>query len=283
MATLLDGKALAARIREEVAREVAELGDLGLTTVLVGDDPASHIYINTKHKAATEAGMTPQDIRLPAETSEEDLLVRIAQLNADDAVDGILVQLPLPAHVDEARVIRAITPMKDVDGLHPFNAGELFLDRPTLAPATPSGVLELLTEYKVPLSGARAVVIGRSALVGKPVAMMLLRQNATVTMCHSRTVDLARHTLDADVLVAAVGVPAVVTADMVKQGAAVVDVGINRTESGVVGDVEPDAAERAAFISPVPGGVGPMTIAMLLRNTVKAARYRRGHLAFPGT
>src|SRR5438876_820700 len=217
MATLLDGKALAARIREEVAREVAELGDLGLTTVLVGDDPASHIYINTKHKAATEAGMTPQDIRLPAETSEEDLLVRIAQLNADDAVDGILVQLPLPAHIDEARIIRAIAPMKDVDGLHPFNAGELFLDRPTLAPATPSGVLELLTEY------------------------------------------------------------------MVKQGAAVVDVGINRTESGVVGDVEPDAAERAAFISPVPGGVGPMTIAMLLRNTVKAARYRRGHLAFPGT
>ena len=283
MATLLDGKALAARIREEVAREVAELGDLGLTTVLVGDDPASHIYINTKHKAATEAGMTPQDIRLPAETSEEDLLVRIAQLNADDAVDGILVQLPLPAHIDEARIIRAIAAMKDVDGLHPFNAGELFLDRPTLAPATPSGVLELLTEYKVPLSGARAVVIGRSALVGKPVAMMLLRQNATVTMCHSRTVDLARHTLDADVLVAAVGVPAVVTADMVKQGAAVVDVGINRTESGVVGDVEPDAAERAAFISPVPGGVGPMTIAMLLRNTVKAARYRRGHLAFPGT
>ena len=283
MATLLDGKALAARIREDVAREVAELGDLGLTTVLVGDDPASHIYINTKHKAATEAGMTPQDIRLPAETSEEDLLVRIAQLNADDAVDGILVQLSLPAHIDEARIIRAIAPMKDVDGLHPFNAGELFLDRPTLAPATPSGVLELLTEYKVPLSGARAVVIGRSALVGKPVAMMLLRQNATVTMCHSRTVDLARHTLDADVLVAAVGVPAVVTADMVKQGAAVVDVGINRTESGVVGDVEPDAAERAAFISPVPGGVGPMTIAMLLRNTVKAARYRRGHLAFPGT
>ncbi len=283
MATLLDGKALAARIREDVARDVADLGDLGLATVLVGDDPASHIYINSKHKAATEAGMAPQDIRLPAETAEEDLLARIAQLNGDDAVDGILVQLPLPAHVDEARVIRAITPMKDVDGLHPFNAGELFLDRPTLAPATPSGVLELLTEYKVPLSGARAVVIGRSALVGKPVAMMLLRQNATVTMCHSRTQDLARHTLDADVLVAAVGVPAIVTADMVKQGAAVVDVGINRTESGVVGDVEPDAAERAAFISPVPGGVGPMTIAMLLRNTVKAARYRRGHLAFPGT
>jgi methylenetetrahydrofolate dehydrogenase (NADP+)/methenyltetrahydrofolate cyclohydrolase len=283
MATLMDGKALAARIREEVAGEVAELGDLGLATVLVGDDPASHIYINSKHKAATEAGMHPQDIRLPEDTSEDDLLARIAQLNADDAVDGILVQLPLPAPIDEARVIRSIAPMKDVDGLHPFNAGELFLDRPTLAPATPSGVIELLTEYKIPLSGARAVVIGRSSLVGKPVAMMLLRQNATVTMCHSRTADLARHTLDADVLVAAVGLPAVVTADMVKLGAAVVDVGINRTEGGIVGDVEADAAERAAFMTPVPGGVGPMTIAMLLRNTVKAARYRRGVLAFPTT
>jgi methylenetetrahydrofolate dehydrogenase (NADP+)/methenyltetrahydrofolate cyclohydrolase len=281
MATLLDGKALAAKVREDVAREVAELGHLGLATVLVGDDPASHIYINSKHKAATEAGMHPQDIRLAPETSEEDLLTQIAELNADDAVDGILVQLPLPEHIDETRVIRSIAPMKDVDGLHPFNAGELYLDRPTLAPATPSGVLELLTEYGIPLSGARAVVIGRSPLVGKPVAMMLLRQNATVTMCHSRTEDLARHTLDADVLVAAVGIPAVVTADMVKQGAAVVDVGINRTDGGVVGDVEPDAAERAAFITPVPGGVGPMTIAMLLRNTVKAARYRRGLLAFP--
>jgi len=283
MATLMDGKALAARIREEVAGEVAELGDLGLATVLVGDDPASHIYINSKHKAATEAGMHPQDIRLPEDTSEGDLLARIAELNADEVVDGILVQLPLPAPIDEARVIRSIAPMKDVDGLHPFNAGELFLDRPTLAPATPSGVIELLTEYKIPLSGARAVVIGRSSLVGKPVAMMLLRQNATVTMCHSRTADLARHTLDADVLVAAVGLPAVVTADMVKLGAAVVDVGINRTEGGIVGDVEADAAERAAFMTPVPGGVGPMTIAMLLRNTVKAARYRRGVLAFPTT
>jgi methylenetetrahydrofolate dehydrogenase (NADP+)/methenyltetrahydrofolate cyclohydrolase len=283
-ATIMDGKALAVRIREEVAAEVAELeGELGLATVLVGDDPASHVYIASKHKAATEAGMHPQDIRLPQDTSEAEVVAQVEALNADDSVDGVLVQLPLPPQVDEARVIRTIAPVKDVDGLHPFNAGELFLDRPTLAPATPSGVLELLTEYKIPLSGARAVVMGRSELVGKPVAMMLLRQNATVTMCHSRTVDLARHTLDADVLVAAVGVPAVVTADMVKQGAAVIDVGINRTEGGLVGDVAPDAAELAAFITPVPGGVGPMTIAMLLRNTVKAARYRRGHLAFPGT
>ena len=268
-------------MREEVAAEVAELGEVGLATVLVGDDPASDIYIRSKHKAASEAGIRPRDVRLAADTPEDELLALLAQLNTDDTVDGILVQLPLPDHIDEARVLRTIAPMKDVDGLHPFNAGELYLDRPTLAPATPSGVVELLVEYKVPLSGARAVVIGRSELVGKPVAMMLLRQNATVTMCHSRTADLARHTLEADVLVAAVGVPAVVTADMVKQGAAVVDVGINRTDAGVVGDVDPDAAERAAFISPVPGGVGPMTIAMLLRNTVKAARYRRGDLAFP--
>jgi len=280
-ATLMDGKALAARVREEVAVEVAELGHVGLATVLVGDDPASDIYIRGKHRAAREAGIVTVDHRLPESTSQEELLALLAQLNTDDTVDGILVQLPLPDHIDEARVLRTIAPMKDVDGLHPFNAGELYLDRPTLAPATPSGVVELLVEYKVPLSGARAVVIGRSELVGKPVAMMLLRQNATVTICHSRTADLARHTLEADVLVAAVGVPAVVTADMVKQGAAVVDVGINRTDAGVVGDVDPDAAERAAFISPVPGGVGPMTIAMLLRNTVKAARYRRGDLAFP--
>jgi methylenetetrahydrofolate dehydrogenase (NADP+)/methenyltetrahydrofolate cyclohydrolase len=280
-ATILDGKALAARVREEVAAEVAELGGVGLATVLVGDDPASHVYIASKHKAASEAGMHPRDIRLPAEAPEDEVLALVAELNADETVDGILVQLPLPSQIDEARVIRSIAASKDVDGLHPYNAGELFLDRPTFAPATPSGVIELLAEYKIPLSGARAVVIGRSELVGKPVAMMLLRQNATVTLCHSRTLDLARHTLDADVLVAAVGVPAIVTADMVKQGAAVVDVGINRTESGLVGDVDPDAAERAAFISPVPGGVGPMTIAMLLRNTVKAARFRRGDLAFP--
>jgi methylenetetrahydrofolate dehydrogenase (NADP+)/methenyltetrahydrofolate cyclohydrolase len=283
MATWMDGKALAARVREEVAAEVAALGgELGLATVLVGDDPASHVYITSKHKAATEAGMHPRDVRLAADTSETEVLAQVAALNADESVDGILVQLPLPGHIDEAKVIRSIAPIKDVDGLHPFNAGELYLDRPTLAPATPSGVLELLDEYEVALSGARAVVIGRSALVGKPVALMLLRRNATVTMCHSRTVDLTRHTLEADVLVAAVGAPAVVTAEMVKEGAAVVDVGINRTEGGIVGDVAPDAAERAAFITPVPGGVGPMTIALLLRNTVKAARYRRGDLAFPG-
>jgi methylenetetrahydrofolate dehydrogenase (NADP+)/methenyltetrahydrofolate cyclohydrolase len=196
-------------------------------------------------------------------------------------VDGILVQLPLPPSLDEAKAIRAISPLKDVDGLHPFNAGELYLGRPTLVPATPLGIMALLAEHRVHLEGANAVVVGRSDIVGKPVAHLLLQSNATVTICHSRTADLSRQTLEADVLVVAVGSPEFITADMVKQGSAVVDVGINRTESGLVGDVDPDAADHAALLTPVPGGVGPMTIAMLLRNTVKAARYRRGLLAFP--
>jgi methylenetetrahydrofolate dehydrogenase (NADP+) / methenyltetrahydrofolate cyclohydrolase len=191
------------------------------------------------------------------------------------------VQTPLPEQIDEAHVMRTIDPIKDVDGLHPFNAGQLYLGRQTLVPATPLGVMHLLTEYRVQVAGARAVVVGRSPLVGKPMAMLLLQANATVTICHSRTDDLARHTLDADLLVAAVGLPGVITADMVKQGATVVDVGITRTEDGLVGDVEADVAEVAALLSPVPGGVGPMTIAALLGNAVRAARYRQGKLAFP--
>ena len=277
----MDGKALAERIRAEVAQEVAELGSLGLATVLVGDDPASEIYIGHKHRAANEVGIRADDIRLPADISEDDLVHRVAVLNRDEEVDGVLVQLPLPRHLDEARVIRAIEAVKDVDGLHPFNAGHLFLGRPTLVGATPVGILELLNEYKIPLAGAKAVVVGRSDIVGKPVAHLLLQQNATVTICHSRTVDLARETLGADVLVVAVGSPGLVTADMVKLGATVIDVGMNRTEAGLVGDVDPGAMEIAAFMTPVPGGVGPLTIACLLRNTVKAARYRRGALAFP--
>ena len=277
----MDGKALAERIRADVAVEVAQLGGLGLATMLVGDDPASATYIRLKHQAADEAGIASKDIRLPEETSEEELVDRVAELDADDAVDGILVQLPLPAHIDEARVVRAIDPMKDVDGLHPFSAGQLFLGSQTLVPATPLGVMHLVNEYTIPITGARAVVVGRSILVGKPMAMLLLQANATVTICHSRTEDLARHTLDADLLVAAVGLPGVITADMVKQGATVIDVGITRTEAGLVGDVEADVAERAAFLTPVPGGVGPMTIAALLGNAVRAARYRRGQLAFP--
>jgi methylenetetrahydrofolate dehydrogenase (NADP+)/methenyltetrahydrofolate cyclohydrolase len=277
----MDGRALAERIRAEVAEEVAKLGGLGLATVLVGDDPASDIYIGLKHKAATAVGIEAKDIRLPADITEDDLVHRVSVLNRDDEIDGVLVQLPLPRHIDEARVIRAIDPVKDVDGLHPFNAGALFLGRPTLVGATPVGILALLNEYKIPLVGQKAVVVGRSDIVGKPVAQLLLQQNATVTICHSRTVDLARETLDADVLVVAVGVPALVSADTVKAGATVIDVGMNRTDAGLVGDVDPGAMEIAAYMTPVPGGVGPLTIACLLRNTVQAARYRRGELPFP--
>ena len=281
-ATLMDGKALAARIRAEVAEELEAFGPVGLATVLVGEDPASEIYIRMKHKAAGEVGIVPHDHHLPVDISEDDLLALVAGLNGDDAVDGILVQLPLPDHIDEARVLRAVDPIKDVDGFHPFNAGQLYLDRPTLVPATPTGVLALLDEYRVPLEGARAVVVGRSAIVGKPAAMLLLARNATVTICHSRTADLGAVTREADVLVAAVGRAGMITPEMVKPGAAVIDVGINRTEEGMRGDVAADVAEVAGFLTPVPGGVGPMTIAMLLRSTLSAARFRRGGLAFPG-
>jgi len=278
----MEGPPLAGRIRAEVAEEVRDLGGLKLVTVQVGDDPGSTIYLRRKHEAAQEAGIVSDDRKLPEETSEQDLVALVSELNADDDADGILVQLPLPDQIDEARVIRAIDPVKDVDGFHPFNAGQLYLGRPTLVPATPLGIMALLAEHRIPLEGAEAVVVGRSDIVGKPIAHLLLQANATVQICHSRTVDLPRHTLEADVLVVAVGSPEVVTQDMVKVGAAVVDVGINRTEEGLVGDVAPEAGDIAAFITPVPGGVGPMTIAMLLRNTVKAARYRRGLLAFPG-
>jgi len=276
-ATLIDGKALGAKVREEVAASVAELGHVGLATVLVGDDPASHIYIDLKQKAAQAAGMEARDLKLPADTSEDDLLATIAELNADDGVDGLLVQLPLPDHIDESRVIEAIAPEKDVDGIHPVNAGRLYLGRPTLVPGTPLGIMRMLDEYEIPLEGARAVVVGRSAIVGKPMAQLLLQRNATVTICHSRTQDLQRHTLDADVLVAAVGRTHLIGADMVKAGATVIDVGMNRAEGSrkVQGDVDPDAAEQAAFMTPVPGGVGPMTIAMVLQNAVTAAQTRR--------
>ena len=277
----MDGKALAQRIRAEVKEEIAQLGSLGLATILVGDDPANDIYIRRKHEAAKEVGITSTDIRLPEETSEEELLDRIAVLNADDAIDGILVQLPLPAHVSEVRVIRAVEPVKDVDGFHPLNAGQLYLGRPSLVAATPIGIMALLAEYDISLEGAKAVVVGRSDIVGKPVAHLLLQQHATVTICHSRTRDLPRETRDADVLVVAAGRPWLVTADMVKHGATVVDVGMNRTEAGLVGDVDPAAMEVAGHMTPVPGGVGPMTIASLLRNTVLAAKYRANVLAFP--
>jgi methylenetetrahydrofolate dehydrogenase (NADP+)/methenyltetrahydrofolate cyclohydrolase len=280
-ATLMDGAALAARLRDEIKQEVDEHGHVGLATLLVGDDPASEVYIRLKHKAADAAGIDAIDRRLPVTTTEDELVELVEELNDDDSVDGILVQTPLPTQIDEARVMRAIDPMKDVDGLHPFSAGQLYLGRQTLVPATPLGVMQLLTEYRISIAGTRAVVVGRSPLVGKPMAMLLLQANATVTICHSRTEDLARHTLDADLLVAAVGLPGVITADMVKQGATVVDVGITRTDAGLVGDVDRNVAEVAAFLTPVPGGVGPMTIAALLGNAVRAARFRSGKLAFP--
>ena len=276
-ATIIDGKALGARVREEVAAAVAELGQVGLATVLVGDDPASHIYIDLKQKAAVQAGMEARDLKLPADTSEEELLATIAALNADDGIDGLLVQLPLPDHIDENRAIEAIAPGKDVDGIHPINAGRLYLGRPTLVPGTPLGIMRMLDEYEIPLEGARAVVVGRSAIVGKPMAHLLLQRNATVTICHSRTQDLQRHTLDADVLVAAVGRAHLISADMVKAGATVIDVGMNRDAGSrkVLGDVDPSALDEAAYMTPVPGGVGPMTIAMVLQNAVTAARLRR--------
>jgi methylenetetrahydrofolate dehydrogenase (NADP+) / methenyltetrahydrofolate cyclohydrolase len=275
-AVRIDGKVVAEKVRGEVARDVAAFGqNVCLATILVGEDPASHIYVGWKHKAAEEAGIETRDHRLPEATSESEVLELLQELNADDAVDGVLVQLPLPAHVDEPRVIAAIDPDKDVDGLHPLNSGRLFLGEPLHVPATPLGVMVMLAEYGIELEGKDAVVVGRSELAGKPMAMLLLAENATVTICHSRTADLASHTRRADVLVAAIGRPGMITTDMVKPGAVVVDIGVTRTDEGVRGDVDRAVAEVASHMTPVPGGVGPMTIAMLLRNTVTAAQHRR--------
>ena len=274
-ARLMDGKGLAERLRAEIAQEVRQLGDVGLATVLVGDDPASEIYIRRKHEAAQEVGIRSIDHRLPAETTQEELERLVEDLNADDGVDGILVQSPLPEHLDEAAVVQRLDPAKDVDGFHPENAARLYFGQPRFVPATPVGIMRLLEEYDVPLEGARAVVVGRSLIVGRPAALLLLHANATVTITHSRTADLAAHTSEADILVVAVGQPNVVTQEMVKPGSTVIDVGMNRTDDGLRGDVDPAAAEVAGLITPVPGGVGPMTIASLLRNTVAAAQSRR--------
>jgi methylenetetrahydrofolate dehydrogenase (NADP+) / methenyltetrahydrofolate cyclohydrolase len=278
-ATLMDGKALAAKVQEEVARDVAELGEIGLATVLVGDDPASHIYIRRKHEAAKAVGIRSDDRRLPADISQEELLDVVRELNEDDSIHGVLVQSPLPDHLDEELTVATLDPAKDVDGFHPLNAGALYLGQPRLVPATPLGVMRLLEEYDVQTSGAQALVIGRSTIVGKPMAHLLLGANATVTIAHSRTRDLTAVVSEADIVVAAVGVAHLVSPEMIKVGAAVVDVGMNRTDAGLVGDVDPGAAERASLITPVPGGVGPMTIAMLLSNAVKAAQAR--HAANP--
>ena len=277
-ARVIDGKAVGAavreRVREEVSAYAAEAGRTpNLVTVIVGDDPASEIYVANKHRGCEEAGMRSAHHGLGADTSEAELLELVAALGADEDVDGILVQLPVPAQIDPDAIVAALDPRKDVDGLTPLNAGLLAHGTPGLLPCTPAGVMELLRHEGVELEGAEAVVVGRSDLVGKPISALLLAANATVTTCHSRTRDLAAVCRRADVLVAAVGRPEFVQGDWVKEGATVIDVGINRTDTGLVGDVAyAAAAERARLITPVPGGVGPMTIAMLLRNTLLAAK-----------
>ncbi len=280
---IIDGKAIAARLRAEVAASARELRGRGvaptLAVVLVGDDPASAVYVRSKTKAAREAEVDVRDHALPASTTQAELDALIDTLNRDLDIDGILVQLPLPPHLDADAVIRAIDPAKDVDGLHPSSLGLLAQGKPSFAPCTPKGCMRLLREVGAELAGARAVVIGRSLLVGKPIALLLANANATVTMCHSRTRDLADEVRRADVVVAAVGRPELVAGDWIREGAIVLDVGINRTAEGkLVGDVEfRAAAQRARAITPVPGGVGPMTIACLLENTIEAARRRRLH------
>jgi methylenetetrahydrofolate dehydrogenase (NADP+)/methenyltetrahydrofolate cyclohydrolase len=279
-ATVIDGKAVAAEVRERVAAEVEEFRGVsgrapGLATVLVGDDPASQVYVGNKRRQSEEVGMRSIHHELDASASQEELLALIAELNADREVDGILVQLPLPDQIDQDAVIAAIDLAKDVDGLTAGSAGLLAQGRPGLVPCTPQGVMELLRFAGFEPAGAEAVVIGRSILVGRPLASLLLNANATVTVCHSRTRDLAEVCRRADILAAAVGSPGLVKADWVKPGAAVIDVGTNRTEDGLVGDVDFEAVkEVAGAITPVPGGVGPMTIAMLLQNTVRAAAAR---------
>jgi len=281
---MIDGKALAEKVRAQVAEKVAAYGEpVCLATVLVGDDPASHIYVGWKHEAAQKAGIETRDHRLAEATAEAEVLELVAELNADEAVDGILVQLPLPEQIDEPRVIGAVDPDKDVDGLHPLNSGRLFLGEPLYVPATPAGVMVMLAEHGVELEGKEAVVVGRSELAGKPMAMLLLAENATVTICHSRTVDLAEHTRRADVLVAAIGKPGFIKPEMVKPGAVVVDIGVSRTDEGVRGDVDRSVSDVAGLLTPVPGGVGPMTIAMLLQNTLRAAQFRRTGVPVSGS
>jgi methylenetetrahydrofolate dehydrogenase (NADP+)/methenyltetrahydrofolate cyclohydrolase len=278
MANLIDGKAVSQQVRDEVRADVAawcEAGHQrpGLATVLVGDDPASAVYVANKQKACNEVGIEGFSHRLPADSVQEEVTTLLTDLGADDRVSGILLQLPTPKHIDGSHLTTLIAPSKDVDGLTPVSAGLLAKGLPGLRPCTPAGVLELLRRYQVPLEGAEAVVVGRSDLVGKPVAALLLAEHATVTICHSRTRDLAGVCRRADVLIAAVGRAEMVKGDWIKPGAAVIDVGINRTEAGLVGDVDfSTAAEVAGLITPVPGGVGPMTIAMLLRNTLLAAQ-----------
>lgn len=280
MADIIDGKAIAAEMRQQIAADTKALIDQGVTpglaVVLVGEDPASRVYVSMKEKACAAAGIYSVEHKLSAETSEAELLKLIANLNADVHIDGILVQLPLPGHIDEAKVLEAISPNKDVDGFHPYNVGRLMTGNPVFQPCTPYGVMKMLEYIGVNLKGKEVVVVGRSNIVGKPVALMCLAEHATVTICHSRTVDLPQKVAAADVVIAAVGRPEMIKGDWIKKGAIVIDVGVNRVGAKkLVGDVDFTAAcENAAAITPVPGGVGPMTITMLLFNTIVSAKRR---------
>ena len=278
-ATIIDGRMVATRWKEKIAQETQAWIARGVTphlaVVLVGENPASQVYVRNKENACRKAGMRSTLIRLPEDCAQETLEQTVRELNADESVHGVLVQLPLPAHLDEAAVLRLIDPDKDVDGFHAMNAGRLMSGQPCFVPCTPLGVMKLLEAYDIPVRGKRAVVVGRSNIVGKPMALLLLAADATVTVCHSRTENLAEITREADILVAAVGRPNFITADMVKPGAAVIDVGINRVDGALLGDVDfAGASEVAGFITPVPGGVGQMTIAMLLANTLDAVKRR---------
>ena len=278
MAIIIDGKAVSAATREAIKNEVAELKEKGVTpglaVIIAGDDPASRVYVNNKKKACAELGMLSEEYALPAETTNEELLGLINELNGRKDINGILCQLPLPRHLDEKAVINAIAPEKDVDAFHPVNVGGIMTGDYSFLPCTPAGVMQMLKHYDIQTAGKHCVVIGRSNIVGKPMAMLMLHANATVTICHSRTVNLAEECKRADILIAAVGKPKFVTPDMVKEGAVVIDVGMDRDENGkLCGDVDFDAVEPiCGAISPVPGGVGPMTISMLMRNTLTAAK-----------
>lgn len=279
---LLDGKKVSARIKDELKAEVAELKEQGifpgLAVVIVGDDPASRVYVNSKKKSCEELGIYSEEYALSAETSESELLELIEKLNKDEKLSGILVQLPLPGHINEEKIINAIAPEKDVDAFHPVNVGKIMVGNYDFVPCTPAGVMELIKESGIEIAGKECVVVGRSNIVGKPQAMLLLHQNGTVTICHSKTKNLKETVKRADIVVAAVGRPKFITADMIKPGAVVIDVGINRiAPKTLVGDVDyEECAKIAGAITPVPGGVGPMTIAMLMKNTVKAAKVQNG-------
>lgn len=277
-AMLIDGKKIAAETRAEIAEAVAAQKAAGVTpglaVIIVGENPASQVYVRNKHKACGEVGMYSEVIEMPGDTTQETLLAKIAELNDDDKIDGILVQLPLPKHIDEEKVINAIRPDKDVDAFHPVNTGKIMIGNPDFLPCTPAGVMVMLKKTGIDITGKNCVVVGRSNIVGKPMAMLLLGANGTVTVCHSKTKDLASVTREADILVVAIGRADFITGDMVKEGAVVIDVGMNRREDGkLTGDVDfASASERASYITPVPGGVGPMTITMLLQNTLTASK-----------